>query len=149
MLLWISSNSCPLNLLLVRSHQADMVMIRQGVSDNPMLLWISSNSCPLNLLLVRSHQADMVMIRRLIQGRNNVTRVRVEPRSRWSLKQRLYLFGHAAELEETFRREFYGRNRYFSRFMPWFVGAVLVFKSSQDCISTFTDFSQNHKNILC
>ena len=52
-----------------------------GVSDGPMFLWISSNSCPLNLLLVRSHQAEIIIVKRLIQGRNSVTRVRVEPRS--------------------------------------------------------------------
>ena len=51
-----------------------------GVSDDPMFLWISSNFCPLNLLLVRSHQAEIIIVKRLIQGRNNVTRVRVEPR---------------------------------------------------------------------
>ena len=45
-----------------------------------MFLWISSNSCPLNLLLVRSHQAEIIIVKRLIQGRNNVTRVRIEPR---------------------------------------------------------------------
>ena len=52
-----------------------------GVSDDPMFLWISSNFCPLNLLLVRSHQAEIIIVKRLIQGRNSVTRVRVEPRS--------------------------------------------------------------------
>ena len=52
-----------------------------GVSVDPMFLWISSNSCPLNLLLVRSHQAEIIIVKRLIQRRNNVTRVRVEPRS--------------------------------------------------------------------
>ena len=51
-----------------------------GVSDDPMFLWLSSNSCPLNLLLVQSHQAEIIIVKRLIQGRNNVTRVRVEPR---------------------------------------------------------------------
>ena len=51
-----------------------------GFSDEPMFLWISSNSCPLNLLLVRSYQAEIIIIKRLIQGRNNVTRVQVEPR---------------------------------------------------------------------
>ena len=35
----------------------------------------------LNLLLVRSHQAEIIIVKRLIQGRNNVTRVGVEPRS--------------------------------------------------------------------
>ena len=44
-------------------------------------LWISSNSCPLNLLLVRSHQGGVIIVKHLIQGRNNVTRVRVERRS--------------------------------------------------------------------
>ena len=47
-----------------------------------MFLWISSNSCPLNLLLLfRSHQVETIIIKRLIQKCNNVTRVRVEPRS--------------------------------------------------------------------
>ena len=31
-----------------------------------------------NLLLVQSHQAEIIIVKRLIQGRNNVTRVRVE-----------------------------------------------------------------------
>ena len=34
-----------------------------------------------NLLLVRSHQVEIIIVKRLIQGRNSVTRVRVEPRS--------------------------------------------------------------------
>ena len=33
------------------------------------------------LLLVRSHQAETIIVKRLIQRRNIVTRVRVEPRS--------------------------------------------------------------------
>ena len=45
------------------------------LDDSPPL-----NSYPLNLLLVRSHQAEIIIVKRLIQGRNNVTRVRVEPR---------------------------------------------------------------------
>ena len=80
-----------------------------GVSDDPMFLWISSNSCPLNLLLVRSHQAEIIIVKRLIQGRNSVTRVRVEPRSfdqgrrkndafTYSATLPTYLFGHAADL---------------------------------------------------
>ena len=50
-----------------------------GVSSDPMFLWISSNSCPLNLLFVRSQKAEIIIVKRLIQGRNNVTRMRVEP----------------------------------------------------------------------
>ena len=46
-----------------------------------MFQWISSNFWPLNLLLVGSHQADVIMGKRLIQGRYNMTRVRVEPKS--------------------------------------------------------------------
>ena len=46
-----------------------------------MFLWISSSSCPLNLLLVRSHQAEIIVVKLLFQGRNNITRVKVEPRS--------------------------------------------------------------------
>ena len=41
-----------------------------------MIQWISWNSCPLNLLLVGSHRADII-----IQGRNNVTRELIEPKS--------------------------------------------------------------------
>ena len=51
------------------------------VSSNSMFLWISLNSCRLNLLLVQSHQVEITIVKRLIQTRNNVTRVRVEPRS--------------------------------------------------------------------
>ena len=46
-----------------------------------MSLWISSNSSSLNLLHVRSHQEEIIILKRLIHGRNNVTRVRVEPKS--------------------------------------------------------------------
>ena len=46
-----------------------------------MSLWAFSNSCSLNLLLVRSHQAEIIIAKRLIQGRKNVTRVRVNPLS--------------------------------------------------------------------
>ena len=52
-----------------------------GVSTDPMFVWISLNSSPLNLLLVRSHQADRIILKHPIQGRNNVTMERVEPRS--------------------------------------------------------------------
>ena len=51
------------------------------VSSDLMFLWISLNSCALNLQLVRSHQAKITIAKRLIHGRNNVTRVRVGPRS--------------------------------------------------------------------
>ena len=44
-----------------------------------MFPWISSNSCPLNLLLVQIHQAEIIIVKGRIQGRNNVTMVRVEP----------------------------------------------------------------------
>ena len=32
-----------------------------------------------NLLLVRFHQAEIIIVKHLIQGRNNATRVGVEP----------------------------------------------------------------------
>ena len=38
-------------------------------------------TCPLNLLLVRSYHAEIIIVKRHIQGCNNVTRVRFEPRS--------------------------------------------------------------------
>ena len=69
-----------------------------GVSDDPMFLWISSNSCPLNLLLVRSHQAEIIIVKRLIQGRNNVTRVRVEPRPFDQGRRKNDAFTHSATL---------------------------------------------------
>ena len=69
-----------------------------GVSDDPMFLWISSNSCPLNLLLVRSHQAEIIIVKRLIQGRNSVTRVRVEPRSFDQGRRNNDAFTHSATL---------------------------------------------------
>ena len=68
------------------------------VSVDPMFLWISSNSCPLNLLLVRSHQAEIIIVKRLIQGRNNVTRVRVEPRSFDQGRRENDAFTHSATL---------------------------------------------------
>ena len=69
-----------------------------GVSVDPMFLWISSNSCPMNLLLVRSHQAEIIIVKRLIQGRNNVTRVRVEPRSFDQGRRKNDAFTHSATL---------------------------------------------------
>ena len=48
----------------------------------PMFLWISLNSCPLNLVLVQSHQAEKTVVKRLVQGRHNVIRIWVKPRSR-------------------------------------------------------------------
>ena len=67
-----------------------------GISDDPMFLWISSNSCPLNLLLVLSHQAKIIIVKRLIQGRNNVTRVRVEPRLFDQCRRKNDAFTHSA-----------------------------------------------------
>ena len=69
-----------------------------GVSDDPMFLWISSNSCQLNLLLVRSHQAEIMVLKRLIQERNNVTRVRVEPRLFDQGRRKNDAFTHSATL---------------------------------------------------
>ena len=52
-----------------------------GVFSDSMPLWISSKSCPLNLLLCQSHEAETIIVNRLIQGYNNVTRVRVKLKS--------------------------------------------------------------------
>ena len=54
------------------------IRISVEIFCDPMFLWISSNSCSLNLLHVRSHQAEILIVKRLTQGRNNVTKVRVE-----------------------------------------------------------------------
>ena len=72
-----------------------------GVSDDPMFLWISSNSCPLNLLLVRSHQAEIIIAKHLIQGRNSVTRVRVEPRSFDHGRRKNEAFTHSPTLPRS------------------------------------------------
>ena len=56
---------------------------------------ISSTSCLLILMLFRDHQAEITVLNRLIQGRNNVTRVGVEPDHaiRVVVKTTLYPFG--------------------------------------------------------
>ena len=46
-----------------------------------MLVWIASKTRPLNLRLARSHQTEIIIVKRLIQRRNNVTSVLVEPNS--------------------------------------------------------------------
>ena len=73
-----------------------------GVSNDPMSRWISSKSCPLNLLLVRSHQAEIIIAKRLIQRRNIVTRVRVEPRSFDQDHRKNDAFTHSATLPIIF-----------------------------------------------
>ena len=69
-----------------------------GVSDDPMFVWISANSCPLNLLLIRNHQAEIIIIKRLIQGRNSVSRMAVEPRSFDQGRRKNDAFIHSATL---------------------------------------------------
>ena len=66
-----------------------------------MFLWNSSNFCPLNLLLVRNHQAEIM----IIQGRYEVTRLRVEPRScdqGRQKKRNLCPLCHAADWDVSF-----------------------------------------------
>ena len=46
-----------------------------------MVLLISNSVLSLNLLLVGSRQAEIIIAKRLVQRRNNMTRVRVKPRS--------------------------------------------------------------------
>ena len=69
-----------------------------------MFLWISSNSCPLNLLLAQSHQAEIIIVKRLIQGRNSVTRVRVEPRSFDQGRRQNDALNHLAMLQKFHTR---------------------------------------------
>ena len=42
MLLWISSNSCPLNLLLVRSHQTEIIIVKRLIQErkNVNRVWV-------------------------------------------------------------------------------------------------------------
>ena len=54
-------------------------------------------SSRVNLLLVRSHKAEIIIVKRLIQGRNNVTRMLVEPRSCDQGHRKNDPFGQAAE----------------------------------------------------
>ena len=63
---------------------------------------ISSNCSPLSLLLVRNHQAEIIMVKRLIEGRNNVTRVRVEPKSCDQGRRNNNVFTHSATLPTMF-----------------------------------------------
>ena len=54
------------------------IRTRLGVDHFPSFPVDVLTSSHVNLLLVRSHQAEIIIVERLIQGRNNVTRVRVE-----------------------------------------------------------------------
>ena len=63
-----------------------------------MFLWIFSNFFQLNLLLVRSHRAGIIIIKRLKQGRNNVTRVQVEPKPFHQGRRKNDAFTHWATL---------------------------------------------------
>ena len=69
-----------------------------GVSRNPIFLRNSSNYCSLNLLLVRSHHAEISIVKRLIQGRNNVTKVPVELRPCHQSHHKNDAFTHSALL---------------------------------------------------
>ena len=54
------------------------IRTRLGVDHFPSFPVDVLTSSHVNLLLVRSHQAEIIIVKHLIQGRNNVTRVRVE-----------------------------------------------------------------------
>ena len=54
------------------------IRTRLGVDHFPSFPVDVLTSSHVNLLFVRSHQAEIIIVKRLIQGRNNVTRVRVE-----------------------------------------------------------------------
>ena len=54
------------------------IRTRLGVDHFPSFPVDVLTSSHVNLLLVRSYQAEIIIVKRLIQGRNNVTRVRVE-----------------------------------------------------------------------
>ena len=72
------------------------------VSSDPMFLEIFSKLCSRNLLLVQSHEEEIIIVKRLIQGRNNVTRVRVKPKTCNQGCRKttplLYSLGHVADL---------------------------------------------------
>ena len=54
------------------------IRTRLGVDHFPSFPVGVLTSSLVNLMLVRSHQAEIIIVKRLIQGRNNVTMVRVE-----------------------------------------------------------------------
>ena len=57
-------------------------------NSNPLIRsWMDSKlsgwcltSSPVNSFFIRRHQAEIIIVKRLIQGRNNATRVRVQPK---------------------------------------------------------------------
>ena len=69
-----------------------------GVFIDSMFQQISSNSCLLSFLLVQSRQAETILVKRFMQGRNNVTRVGVKPRSCNQERRRNDTFTHLAML---------------------------------------------------
>ena len=71
---------------------------RNPTRNRPKKLGPTYNSGSLNLLLVRSDQATIIIVKRLIQRRNNLTRVRVEPRSCDQLRRRNDAFTISAKL---------------------------------------------------
>ena len=50
------------------------------------------------MLLVRSHQAEIIIVKCLIQGRNGVTRVWIEPRLFNQGRRKQFAFTHLAKL---------------------------------------------------
>ena len=64
--------------LITRKRRCAMLWTNpHPLSSWPFSSWRFTFS-HVNLLLVRSHQAEIIIVKRLIQGRNNVTRVQVE-----------------------------------------------------------------------
>ena len=43
------------------------------------VFWLNFLVTSFNLLLARFHQAEIIIVKHLIQGRNNETRLRIEP----------------------------------------------------------------------
>ena len=52
---------------------------RYSMDHLPVFYWYVTYSWA-NFLLVRSHQTEIIIVKRLIQGRDNVTRVGIESR---------------------------------------------------------------------
>ena len=57
------------------------MQLHLGTTPSLFAALSSLNFCPLNLLLVKSHQTEIIIVKRFVEGRDYVTRVRVEPRS--------------------------------------------------------------------
>ena len=81
---WFDDRLMDWCIFILLSRESDGVLCfgrirtRLGVDHFPSFPVDVLTSSHLNLLLIQSHQAEIIIVKRLIQERNNVTRVQVE-----------------------------------------------------------------------